>query len=530
MSSSMGERATAGAAPAAVFERRATGLVREAGTLDTLVYNINFVSLGLMAALVFLFSTAFYPGVNLYLTAILMLVVVLPTSLVFAFFASAMPRSGGDYVYVSRTLHPALGMMSSFNNTVWWFLYGGVPSAFFAQFGLGPFFSTIGQMAGIDWMTDLGTWFVSDWGTFITGSVLIVALVAVFSRSLRLYFRIQNTLFFISLISFVLIALVWLLRPGSAIMASLGEGLGEGTLRGLGETAAEAGFAAGGPFSLKWTILAGTWVYINLVFNQSSAYIGGEVRRASRLQLWSMPLAAILAIAVLLILLALADMALGLERIGQLAASQGLLFTQIAAFGSGSTLLAFLIMAAFIFQSYTWLPGQITNASRNFLAYSIDGLMPRWLGAVHPRFHTPVNALVLVGAGSILALAGFVWIPEFATLVGIFGFILGFMLVSIAAIAFPYRLKDVFESSAVNSRVGGVPWMSIVGALSLVALVIMAWVFLTDPSAGLNGKPGLIWMNIGIFFSGLVIYGIARAVQRSRGVDVDKRFAEIPIE
>src|ERR671924_1908075 len=93
----------------AVFERKATGLVREAGTLDVLIYNINFVSLGLMAALVFLFSTAFYPGANLYLTAIIMLLVVLPTSLVFAFFASAMPRSGGDYVYVSRTLHPALG-------------------------------------------------------------------------------------------------------------------------------------------------------------------------------------------------------------------------------------------------------------------------------------------------------------------------------------------------------------------------------------------------------------------------------------
>jgi APA family basic amino acid/polyamine antiporter len=220
-------------------------------------------------------------------------------------------------------------------------------------------------------------------------------------------------------------------------MDSLGEGLGQATLRGLGEAAAEAGFAGGGPFSLKWTILAGTWVYINLVFNQSSAYIGGEVKRASRLQLWAMPGAAILAVVILLILLGLADRALGLERIGELAASEGLLFTQIAAFGSGSTILAILIMAAFIFQSYTWLPGQITNASRNFLAYSIDGLMPRWVGQVHPRFHTPMNALMIVGAGSIAALAAFVWIPEFATLVGIFGFILGFMVVSIAAIAFP---------------------------------------------------------------------------------------------
>jgi APA family basic amino acid/polyamine antiporter len=526
----MAESATARRGRPETFQRRATGLVREAGTLDVLVYNMNFISLGLMAALVFLFSTAFYPGANLYVTAILIFIVVIPTSLVFAFFASAMPRSGADYVYVSRVLHPALGMMSSWNNTVWWFIYGGVPSAFFAQFGLAPFFSTVGQMAGIGWMQDWGVWFASDWGTFIAGTVLIATLVFLFARGLRLYFRVQNTLFLVSLVSFVLIALVWLVRARGELLADLGQGLGQNTLRGLGEAAAEAGFAAGGPFSLKWTLLAGTWIYINLVFNQSSAYIGGEVKRASRLQLWSMPLAAIVATIFMLVMLALADKALGLETIGRLAASQGLLFSQIAAFGTGNVLLALLIMGLFIFQSYTWLPGQITNASRNFLAYSIDGLMPKALGQVHPRYHTPVNALLLVGAGSIAALAAFVWVPNFATLVGIFGFILGFIVVSIAAIVFPYRLPDVFESSPVNSRVGGLPWMSVVGALSVVALLVMAWAFLTDPSAGLNGHPGLIWMNVLIFLSGLAVYGIAKAAQSRRGVDVSKRFAEIPVE
>jgi basic amino acid/polyamine antiporter, APA family len=336
--------------------------------------------------------------------------------------------------------------------------------------------------------------------------------------------------FFLSLVSFVLVALVWATQSREGLLAQIGQGLGQNVLRGLGEAAAEAGFAGGGPFSLKWTILAGTWVYINLVFNQSSAYIGGEVKRASRLQLWSMPIAATLSIAVLLVLLAIGDMALGLETIGQLSATQGLVFTQIAAFGSGSVLLAVLILATFVFQSYTWLPGQITNASRNFLAYSIDGLMPRALGNVHPRYHTPRNALMLVGAGSIAALAAFVWVEGFATLVGIFGFILGFMLVSIAAMAFPYRQRNVFESSPVNGRFAGMPVMSLIGFLSLVALAIMAWAFLTDPSAGLVGKPALVWMNVGIFVSGLVIYYIAKAVQRGRGVDISKRFAEIPIE
>lgn len=298
----------------------------------------------------------------------------------------------------------------------------------------------------------------------------------------------------------------------------------------LDRAASDAGYAENGPFSLKWTLLAGTWVYINLVFNQSSSYIGGEVRRASRLQLWSMPAAAVVTTSILLILLALGDKIASLSTLGKIAAATGLPFSAVAAQGVGSPAFAALILFGFIFFSYTWLPGQILNASRNFLAYSLDGLAPRKLGEVHPRYHTPVYALLLVGAGSIGALWLFTHWSAFAALVGIFGFILGFAIVSIAAIAFPYRLPEVFASSPVRWRVGRVPVMSIVGALSLVALGIMAWAFWTDPSAGINGELSTKILNFAIFASGLVIDFAAKALQRTRGVDVAKRFKEIPVE
>jgi basic amino acid/polyamine antiporter, APA family len=512
------------------FERKATGLVRAAGTFDVLVYNMNFVSIGLMAVLVFLYSTVFYPGANLYLMALLTFAAVIPTSLVFAFFAAAMPRSGADYVYVSRTLHPALGMMSSWNNTAWWFLYGGVPSAFFAYFGIGPFFSVVGERTGTDWMVRFGNWCITPLGAFVVGSILIAALVAIFIVGLHAFFRVQNVLFLVGLVSIAIVVVAWLFQSTGSFEHHVTAHTGQAFGPGLDKAAANAGYAEDGPFSLKWTVLAGTWVYINLVFNQSSAYIGGEVRRASRLQLWSMPAAAVVTTAVLLVLLALADKVAGLDTFGKLAAATGLPFTAIAAQGLGSDWLAALLLFCFIPFSYTWLPGQILNASRNFLAYSLDGLVPRKLGDVHPRYHTPVYSLLLVGAGSIGALWLFTHWSAFAALVGIFGFILGFAIVSIAAVAFPYRLPDVFESSPVRWRVGGVPVMSIVGVLSLGALGVMAWAFWTDPSAGLNGKLSTKILNFAIFASGLVIYFVAKAVQRTRGVDVSQRFKEIPVE
>jgi basic amino acid/polyamine antiporter, APA family len=118
-----------------VFARQATGLVREGNPSGVLIYNINFVSTGLMLVFAFIMIPAFYPGANIEGTFLAAFIVVIPTSLIYAMLAAAMPRSGGDYVYVSRILGPSWGMMSSLNNTIWWILYGGVPPAFFAYYG-----------------------------------------------------------------------------------------------------------------------------------------------------------------------------------------------------------------------------------------------------------------------------------------------------------------------------------------------------------------------------------------------------------
>ena len=67
-----------------LYQRQATGLVREAGTWSTLVYNINFVSIGLMMMFALQLEPAFYPGGNIIGSYLLSLVIVLPTSLVFA--------------------------------------------------------------------------------------------------------------------------------------------------------------------------------------------------------------------------------------------------------------------------------------------------------------------------------------------------------------------------------------------------------------------------------------------------------------
>ena len=96
-------------------------------------------------------------------------------------------------------------------------------------------------------------------------------------------------------------------------------------------------------------------------------------------------------------------------------------------------------------------------------------------------------------------------------------------------------LPEVFESSPVRWRWAGVPVMSIAGGISLVACVASEIIFLRDPFAGLQHADGSyywerILYNIAIFVSGLVIYLVAKYLNARRGINVDQRFAEIPVE
>ena len=226
------------------------------------------------------------------------------------------------------------------------------------------------------------------------------------------------------------------------------------------------GYTGLAPTSLFWTLMVMTWIYLNLSFMSSSAYIGSEVKNARKLQLWSMPATLFIVGFGVLISVLVIDHAVGYNFLAQLgwADPTGLgfesapTFTELAAFVGNNIWIAFIILFGFIFWSYAWLPGQILNGSRNIFAYSLDGLLPKWFKQVNPRFSTPVNSLLTMGIASIIALGIYVFTDLFSTLVGIFGFILSFIVISIAAAraALPAqgRVRDVGREPAHPRRPG----------------------------------------------------------------------------
>src|SRR5229473_2354106 len=212
-----------------IFARKATGLVREGSASSVLIYNINFVSIGLMLVFALIMIPAFYPGANVEGTFLASFIVVVPTSLVFAMLAAAMPRSGGDYVYVSRILGPQWGMMSSFNNTIWWILYGGVPSAFFAYYGLTPLLRGLGILTNNATLVRYGNDLSTPTGAFIIGTLLIIVLVVIFATGLNFYFKIQNALFIIAMIGIAVTIGILLTTSHADFVAAFNHYIGRST-------------------------------------------------------------------------------------------------------------------------------------------------------------------------------------------------------------------------------------------------------------------------------------------------------------
>ncbi|MBE3567214.1 MAG: APC family permease [Thermogemmatispora sp.] len=523
------------------FSRKATGLVRQAKASDVFIYNVNFINIAIGVAFMFLFlPTDAYPGANMYLATLLCFLAVLPCSLVYAMFASAMPRSGGEYVYVSRSLSPVWGFVANWNYTLWSFLYIGVPAAFLGKYGISALCRSLSVYFHAPALATIGNWFTTPTGVFLTGSLLILAYVVVFSIGINTYMTLQRWLFIIASAGLVVICLVFLFRANSLVTA-FNSYLAPFT--GLSDTYHYLLRNAGSSSSpsLNWlsTIAGMTWPFSVLGFSIASAYIGGEIKGANRAQMLGMPGSLIYSTVWILLLVwaALHAAALPFWRALDSADLAALHLSFIPTFAEIATMLThnlFLILlmgVGFALWTFAWLPIYILTTTRNLMAWALDGLAPARLAEVSERTHAPIWSIGLSGLLGLALLAVYAYDPSFATIAGFFGQVFTFLLTSIAAIVFPLRQREMFEASPVNWRLGRLPLLSVLGGISVVGLLLIEWAFLLDPNSGISfAQPTMLLINIAVFLSGFLYYAAVRWLRARQGIDLDLVFQEIPPE
>src|ERR1700751_3738326 len=86
-----------------LFVRRSTGLVREASALDATIFNAVFSApVGATLAFGVFYALASFTGADLVQAILIAFAVNIPVCVMMSLMASAIPRTGGDYVWISR--------------------------------------------------------------------------------------------------------------------------------------------------------------------------------------------------------------------------------------------------------------------------------------------------------------------------------------------------------------------------------------------------------------------------------------------
>ncbi len=527
-----------------VFARDATGLVREVSWRDAAAYNLIWASIPLAVALLLSFGPAFYTGGNLYLAILFAFVLTAPMGLLYAMFSSAIPRSGGDYTWISRSISPPLGFMSNLSWNFWVAFFIGTYAVYTASYGIAPLLRLWAARVNDPGLIGTINFVNSRNGVLTIGLVIVVlsGLLLSVGRGLATFARVQRWAFVVWFVGTIIIPMIVLFVTSKAAVESrlnhYVHALG-GSSNAIGVLVTQGAYHTP-HFSFLHSVSMVTLPFYTMAFLFASVYFGGEIKRGRRSNLLTIPFGHLVsAICILLLTVAflttvggplLADM--GLVTPSKYGLTFAPLYTELAGIISGNIVVATIIMIGMIAMLIIFVPQTMLMLSRNIFAWSFDRLIPDKVGEVHPRTHSPiyaVGAVTVIGIVSVFILA---FNSGLTFLVGLLGLTFTYLCVAVAGIVFPYRKKDVFEASPYNQRFHGVPIMSIVSAVALVAMLGSSLILVLDSNSGTNWtiNTNRVVLGICVFLVGLPIYYAIRGIQRRRGVDIDLAYREVPPE
>ncbi len=539
------------------FVRDATGLVRQLGALDSFV--LNFLSMNLLGVFILgVFGIGLYPSADMPLSIGFAVIPALIIALTYVFLSVAMPRTGGDYVWVSRILNPAVGLMVNFALTFILFTFIALDVVLSTEWGIGAFFynlaittsgstaTTAGNIATM--LSPLpGTFSTDGWIVFGIAVVFIVLVSLSVALGLKSAFRVQKIVWVIVLIATIVYLGIAFAVPHHTFVTNFN------TYSGSNTTAILAGATSTGiptTIALSGTLLGFVFIFLNFTGFNYSAYASGEIRNSKRSQTIGM-VAALLVFAALLVLIVVATQYVFGYNIFN---SMAYLFDQIfygtnpaapyspslpppmpqflIGYLTSNPILIFIICIGFALSLLVNAVSYIFIATRNMFAWSFDRSVPEALSKVDERFHSPYVALMVTAVLSVVI----TFFTVFTTASNFFSYItflfaILYVIVGVTAVLFPYRRKSIFEASPefVKRKVGGIPVIAILGVLSVIFAIFIGYALFTPSYSG-SFVATNFEVVIGVLVVPLVIYGISYAYRKSKGTDITLIQREIPPE
>jgi APA family basic amino acid/polyamine antiporter len=541
--------ATAAAVPE-VFTRKASGLVRVMSPYSAFVYNI--LTMGLIFPWTYLWAPGALPGGKLVWGILLATLLEIPIAFAYVWLSTALPRSGGDYVFQSRAFGGFWGFTLLMSGFVIWILQWVAMSGWLLSYlGFAPLFLGLGATLGNPALSSIGLWFTSSWGIVIVSILNALIAMLLLVSGFKNYVKVQYVMFYAILVAFGTMLIVLFTTPHAEFITRLNAfAVASGGASNFYQTALDATKAAGvetnPPFSLLATLLVAPIAWTSLQWATYSAEQNGEIKDARSFKSQAFILVGSLIVTgILLALLAAAiEKAAGTEFLYVAGAGYwgGISEATINGFWlwpnmlavamAASPLVVILIGFGYIMNSHQIVNNCYIGVTRIMVAMSLDRLLPEWISKVDERLHTPVNAHLAYFIASIPVILVYnLWGPWYALTLGV-TFACGYVFAAsaLAGAVFPYRAKDIYEASpGAKYKIGNIPLVTILGGLGFVFGGAMVLTFMFVPALGLTS--GLAYTVVfAIIAVSAVWYFLAKAAQKRRGINVDYAFKEIPPE
>jgi basic amino acid/polyamine antiporter, APA family len=284
-------------------------------------------------------------------------------ALICAELASALPRTGGVYVYLSETLSPAVGFLWAW--AMFWSMHSGIVAAI----------AVISARYAAHFVP------LSAAGQRVAAIAAIAVLSGVNYVGVRFGSRLQAAFTLVKILAIgLMIAAGFLL--GSHLPHFVGGNASPDLVRQFPQAVAAGLFAFGG-----WHMVT---------------YVAGETVEARR----TIPIALAAGTAAVTVcyvaLNAVYFYVLPLDAV--VSSSRVAADAADAVLGSGG---AGLMSALVVFSTFGALSGIVLLGPRVYFSMAGDNRWLGWLGAVHPRFRTPYRAIVVQGVwASVLVATG----------------------------------------------------------------------------------------------------------------------------
>jgi len=532
------------------FIRQSTGLVRLMGARQAMVYNAMITGVIVISGLTFIWVPYAFPGANIWLSFLISGLFAAPMIAAYSLLAVSMPRSGGDYLFQSRLLHPAIACALCLSGyVIWMAFWENLDGYFFSDYALSPVSAMVGTQEHAHWLISFSTWATTPWGLTVVSLVAFIPILALLIRGARLYLRIQPVLWFLTVLSFVVCWILLLSHGHSSFVSSFNAYVDrtsgvKGYYAKILAAAHKAGFQRTG-MNIGDTFGAVAIIWTGIAWTMWSVVNAGEVKSAVRLRSVSLSMQGALGLNVVLLTITgvLFVHTVGLtflQAVGYLffVSPGGLsalptipFFGLITSVLSHSLIVLLLIGLGFVANGIQILFGVAWGGSRLILAMAFDRLLPERLGDVNPRTHTPVKALLFFfGMGTAWVLLYNHTVVAKYTLAVTLASIFVYLGTMCAAMVFPYRAPELFKRSPVaRLKLLGIPLITAMGALGFILNAWIAYYYFADDKLFVNDTKSMV-LVFGLVAICGVYYYIRRWWLNQQGYEPDVAYKMIPPE